>query len=136
MRSIISTSENGGRVNVTPMIDVVMVLIIFYLMVGQLAIDRRTEITPPTTTTGIVETQDRDPLMIGVHRDGEITLNGESISKNRLGGELSGLISRDPSLAVRVRADQDAPFGTVRPVLQDIRALGVEQVELVTGQRP
>ncbi len=117
------------------MIDVVMVLIIFYLMVGQLAIDRRTEIAPPITTTGINETQDRDPILIGVHRDGEITLNGEPISRARLEGEISGQIRRDPSLTVRLRADRDAPFGVVRPVLGDIRNAGVDQVELVTEQQ-
>jgi len=135
-RSIISDSAQGGRVNVTPMIDVVMVLIIFYLLVGQLAIDRRTEITPPTTATGIVETQEHDPITLGVRSDGSLTLNGEEIDLARLGGELSGQILRDPTLAVSVRADRDAPFGKVRPVLQAVREAGVAQVELVTEQGP
>lgn len=135
-RSIISDGAQGGRVNVTPMIDVVMVLIIFYLLVGQLATDRRTEINPPTTATGIVETQEHDPISLGVRSDGSLTLNGEGIDLARLGGELSGQILRDPTLAVSVRADRDAPFGKVRPVLQAVREAGVAQVELVTEQGP
>jgi len=136
MRSVISGGAHGGRVNVTPMIDVVMVLIIFYLLVGQLAIDRRTEIKAPITATGIVETQERDPITLGVHRDGSLTLNGEGIGLARLGGELTGRILRDPTLAVRVRADRGAPFGEVRPVLRAVREAGIDQVELVTEQGP
>ncbi|MBL4590710.1 MAG: biopolymer transporter ExbD [Phycisphaerales bacterium] len=120
--------------NVTPMIDVVMVLIIFYLMVGQLAIDRRTEITPPATATGIIETQERDPITIGIHKDGAITLNGEPIDADRLYGELNGQIARNPNLAISVRADRDSPYRVVRPVLHDIRDAGVTQIELVTEQ--
>ncbi|MCA9302774.1 MAG: biopolymer transporter ExbD [Phycisphaerales bacterium] len=136
LRSIISSNAHGGRVNVTPMIDVVMVLIIFYLLVGQLAIDRRTEINPPSTATGIVETQDQDPITLGVHTDGSLTLNGEPIELARLEGEMRGQILRDPTLAVSVRADRAAPFGTVRPVLQAVRGAGVDQVELVTERLP
>ncbi len=134
LRSIISSTDQGGRVNVTPMIDVVMVLIVFYLMVGQLAIDRRTEISPPASTTGIIETQERDPIAIGIHKDGRITLNGEPIDASRVRGELSGQITRDPTLAVSVRADRDTPYRAVRPVLHDIRDAGVHEIELVTEQ--
>lgn len=135
-RSIIQGGAHSGRVNVTPMIDVVMVLIIFYLLVGQLAIDRRTEIQTPITSTGIIETREQDPITLGVHSDGTLTLNGESIELARLEGEMRGQITRDPALQISVRADRDAPFGKVRPVLQAVREAGVDQVELVTEQSP
>ena len=135
-RSIIgSRGGGGGGVNVTPMIDVVMCLIVFYLMVGQLAIDRRSSIVLAETTTGIEHQDLEDAIEIGVHMDGALTLNGESIGADRISGELTGMLARNRDAVVRIRADEDAGFGAVRPVLRSLQDAGITGVEFVTLRR-
>ena len=134
-RTILSNESSGARVNVVPMIDVVMVLIVFYLVVGQLATDRRARIELPTTSTGIEETQNVDPIIIGVTRDGERSLNGDPIELDRLEAQVSGMLARSPGTPIRVRADKETPHRFVRPVFNVLRELGVGQIELVTEQR-
>jgi len=138
MRSVIdrgggSGGQSGG-VNVTPMIDVVMCLIVFYLMVGQLAMDRRSSIVVAETLTGIEHQDLADAVVIGVLMDGGLTLNGESIEIDRIGGEVSGMVARQGANfgGVRVRADEEAGFGAVRPVLRALQEAGVGGVEFVT----
>ena len=135
-RTILSDVGSSARVNVTPMIDVVMVLIVFYLLVGQLAMDRRAAIALPATGTGIEETVETDPIIIGVTRDGERSLNGDPIELDRLQAQVSGMLSRSPGTPVRLRADRETPHRFVRPVFNVLRDLGVGRVELVTEQRP
>ena len=87
MRSVIHRGEGAGGqsggVNVTPMIDVVMCLIVFYLMVGQLALDRKSSIVVSETLTGIDRQETGDAVVIGVLMDGGLTLNGETIEIGR-----------------------------------------------------
>ncbi|MDF1869704.1 MAG: biopolymer transporter ExbD, partial [Phycisphaerales bacterium] len=71
-------NSGGGGVNVTPMIDVVMCLIVFYLMVGQLALDRKSSIVVAETRTGVEQQDLVDAIEIGVLMDGGLTLNGEA----------------------------------------------------------
>lgn len=135
-RSIMGGENSSARVNVTPMIDVVMVLIVFYLLVGQLAMDRRAMIVLPTSVTGIEQTARVDPIVIGIAREGQRSINGTPIEPDRLEAMVSGMLARAPGTPVRVRADRDTPHRSVRPVLDTLRRLGVGRVELVTEQRP
>ena len=136
MRSVIDRGGGGGGqsagVNVTPMIDVVMCLIVFYLMVGQLALDRKSTIVVAETLTGVERADLVDAIEIGVLMDGALTLNGEGIEIDRIGGEILGMMARQGGSTVRVRADEEAGFGAVRPVLRALREAGVSGVEFVT----
>ncbi len=134
-RSIISVEGSGARINVTPMIDVVMVLIVFYLLVGQLAIDRKASIVLPSSMIGIDETQEEDPIIVGVTAEGLISINGNAIAAERFAGEIEGMHARAPETPIRVRAHRDAPFGAVRPVMRRLGDAGVKQVELVTERK-
>lgn len=135
-RSIISSEGSGARINVTPMIDVVMVLIVFYLLVGQLAIDRKASIHLPSSSIGIDETQEQDPIIVGITAAGSISINGNAIDPSRFAGEIEGMHTRAPGTPVRVRADRSAPFGVVRPIMHKLRDAGISRVELMTEQQP
>ena len=134
-RSINLGSDSSARVNVTPMIDVVMVLIVFYLLVGQLAVDRRALISLPRTQIGVEESEQIDPIVIGITREGERTLNGVSIGLERLDGQISGMLSRAPGTPIRIRADEGTPYSFVRPVFNALRDMGIGEIELVTEQQ-
>jgi biopolymer transport protein ExbD len=115
------------------MIDVVMCLIVFYLMVGQLAINRAAGIDIPSTPQGArAANTPADPIVLGVRASGEILLDGQPTDPARLRGELSGRLARDPTARVEVRADESAPYSAVRPALEAARAAGVRELELVT----
>jgi biopolymer transport protein TolR len=131
-RSIISGEGAGARINVTPMIDVVMVLIVFYLLVGQLAIDRKASIDLPTSIIGIDETQESDPIVVGITQSGSLTINGVDFDTDRFAGEIEGMHARSPNTPIRIRAHRDAPFGHIRPVMHQLRDIGISGVELVT----
>lgn len=132
-RSVLDRASAGVRVNVVPMIDVVMCLIVFYLMVGQLALDRAAGIEIPDTPQGAPAREPAgDPAVIGVRADGSLLLNGDPIEPARLTGELAGRLARNNQTRVEVRADESAAYAVVRPVLDAARAAGATEIELVT----
>lgn len=136
-RSVLDRSAGGVRVNVVPMIDVVMCLIVFYLMVGQLAINRAAGVEIPPTPEGAEDVRTAaDPIVLAVRADGAILLDGEPADPARLPGEIAGRIARDPGAKIEIRADRDAPYSAVRPALDAARQAGVRDVELVTERGP
>lgn len=132
-RSVLDRADAGVRVNVVPMIDVVMCLIVFYLMVGQLAINRAAGVRIPETAQGLSAPPTvGDPIVLGVRTDGALLLDGLPTDASRLRNELTARLARQPGTRVEVRADRDTPFGLIRPALNAARDAGVAEVDLVT----
>lgn len=125
----LSHSAASTRINVTPMIDVVMVLIVFYLLVGQLAAGRRAALDLPGSAVG-GELGPGDPIVVNiVAEDGTARVLVER--EEYLIAELAGLVSsRPPGTEVRLRADRGLSYAAVRPVIEALRSGGAETVRL------
>lgn len=127
-----------ARVNVTPLIDVVMCLIVFYLMVGHLVIVRRGETDLPQTAVGLTTVRDTDPMAITIaDGDGDQTavlIDGVSIPLERVTSVVAGRLGRDRTLAVQIRAGKGTAYAKIEPVLASCREAGITRVELATRQ--
>lgn len=123
-----------GHVNVTPMIDVVMVLIIFYLIVGRLVMERRGQVDLPETRIGEKLPEESDPLVITIASEGFLRLDGDTV----LPADLPDLIAARAveGRRVRIRGDRGVPFSVIRPVVDACRQAGVTSIELATEQAP
>jgi len=121
-----------AQVNLTPMIDVIMVLIVFYLIVGHLVLERRGEVNLPVSASGQAVPEHADPSIISIEHSGTIRLDGRAIEVDALADALA----MSPHRKVRLRADRLLPFDTVRPVLEACRKAGIDSIELATEQMP
>ena len=130
----------AGRVNVTPMIDVVMVLIVFFLLVGQLAADRNERVDLPAASLPTARSEQasspvpRTIVVNALAADGEgarkpkLIIDGEAVEPAQLASVFAG------AGGVRVRADRTLPFGTVEPVLVAARNAGVREIEIALAE--
>lgn len=130
--------SGSSKINVTPLIDVVMVLIIFYLLVGKLASDRHAPVSLPASAAGQTETS-ASTLVVSIAR-GE---SGESIlTVNDIPVALADLATVLKSKAaaampgISIRADRRLAFAQVRPVLDACRDAGLTSVRLATRREP
>lgn len=126
-RRVFPNSTAVGHINVTPLIDVVMCLIIFYLIVGQLASARIEEVNLPTTRAG-VETRPGEGLVINVLPGAKVHLGVDLVSIT----ELTQALKARPGQEVQIRADKSLSYGEVQPVLRACREAGLTKVRLVT----
>ena len=124
--------RGGGHVNVTPLIDIVMVLIVFYLLVGQLAIDRRGEVDLPEAARGVEAEPTDTPISIAIRADGTMTIEAVEAPPDVLHRMVGVLVSQHPDRPVQIRADRAAPYRHVRAALDACRQAGVRHVELAT----
>jgi biopolymer transport protein ExbD len=121
----------AGKINVTPLIDVVMVLIVFYLIVGQLATQRLADLELPTSALGTMELSEQ-PLIVEVVGDREILADGVAVTPESLELLVRARVAQRPDLPVQVRADRHAPYARVAPVVEACRRAGLTSLRLVS----
>ncbi len=128
--------QSSGHINVTPLIDVVMCLIVFYLIVGRLATQHARPISLPSTGVGDAESKPR--LVLNVARpDGDgkgvvLSLGEQPITLGELAGQLRTRLGEPPRGELAIRADRNLPWASVQPVVEACRAAGLAGVKLVT----
>ncbi len=128
----------SAKINVTPMIDVVMCLIVFFLIVGQLASDRYERVDLPASGIGF-ESESSDPLVVNVlERAGEIAIvvEREQIDLQTLESIARQHASASTQGAIRVRAGRTLAYGQVRPIIDACRRAGVRSIALATERSP
>lgn len=134
-------------INATPLIDVVMCLIIFFLIVGKLTSDRGKQVHLPDTRHG-ESAKAADPMVIDIIKPeggggahwladlGQAFIIGTEV-RDALSLEniVRDRILDRPATAIEIRADRELPFGAVEPVLRACGKAGARSVRLATEKR-
>ena len=117
--------------NMTPMIDVVFLLIIFFLVSSHLA-KQESQLDLPLPTAGSGEKQETATrrLTLNVLRDGELTLAGRQLQRQDLRARLLDAREQEPGeLEVRIRSDREVPYGRIAPILRSCVRAGIWDVK-------
>ena len=129
-----SSSEELPTVNLTPMIDVVFLLIIFFMVGTQFT---QTEHEIPLNLPGVgglkamVTAPDRREITVAV--DGSIVFDGQTLTAQQLVAQLQALRARYPDLRIALRADGDVKYQSVADVMWAANQAGVS--DLTTAVR-
>jgi biopolymer transport protein TolR len=122
-------------INVTPLVDVVLVLlIIFMIVVPQL--DAGAAVDVPRVTNPDAPMQGSlGPLVVSVTRRGELFVDRLRVSREELTAHLQASRAEDPQRPVLLKGDRSADYGAVRDVIEEVQALGFRGAALeVSGQ--
>lgn len=120
-----------GKINVTPLIDVVMCLIIFYLLVFRLAVQRQANVDLPATGVGITAEVSSAIVIVVTGSPTRILVEGQEVAPQDLARVLQARgAGRDQP--VQIRADRTLPYAAIAPVVEACRAAGVAGVDLIT----
>ena len=120
-----------SEINVTPLVDVMMVLLVIFMVTAPM-LQRGTDVQLPQAQHSEVKEQER--LTLTLARDGRIYLNGEEVPRAALRDRLIA-VTRDRERAVQFRGDARVPYGLVIEVMDTLRAAGIESVGMIT-ERP
>ena len=144
MRFVDARSEGGSReaeVNLTSMIDVIFLLIIFFLLVSELSDLREAADVKLAEAKTAIENDSPAPdrLVINLTRGGDLIVNGEKTTGLSLSStiELASKVNRDEAGNVRVevllRCDQRVPYEEVEQILNTCARFGVRSVSFKTA---
>ena len=115
--------------NVTPFVDILMVLVIFMLVAWSTArIESDVGIQLPTSSSSAPRNPSPTPVIVNVRGDGSMAVNQKDITDERLIQMLDQLVKLQPEQVVVVRADKSVPYERVLKVLDYCREAGISQV--------
>ncbi|ESQ11369.1 MAG: biopolymer transporter ExbD [Thiohalocapsa sp. PB-PSB1] len=124
------TQDGTGREPIGPLVDVVFLLLIFFLLAGTLEPMRPIDVDPPEAEHTDAEAP--GSLRILLDADGRIGFDGQVLDHAALAQAIGSRADPDLARAARVEADAQATAGSVLALLQQLRALGLTELQLVT----
>jgi biopolymer transport protein TolR len=127
----------NSNINVTPMVDVMLVLLIIFMVITPMLNDKVSVDLPKVSAAVIMENASKDDaISVSVTRDGFTFLGGDKVALADLGPKVSDLLAKKTNpgddKSVYLRADQRANYGKVMDTIDGIRAAGVSQINLLT----
>ena len=125
-----SMLEETHEINVTPFIDVILVLLIIFMVAAPLAtVDLPVDL--PASSTAPTERPDK-PIFVTIGADLALALGETPVKRNDLLSSLDTVASGDKAKKIFIRADRSVPYGELISVLERLRGGGFTRVSLVT----
>jgi len=127
------TSEEGGSaaINLTPLIDMVFILLIFFAVNSTFVKFPGVEVDQPVARSAVV--QQSATILIAVTENGEIWIDRSQVDIRRLRGVIERLFVETPDASVVVLSDQNSRTGIVVEVIDQARLAGAENVALAAA---
>jgi len=118
-----------GEINVTPFVDVMLVLLIVFMVTAPL-LTVGVEVDLPKTKAGAINA-DAAPLVVSIKADGSLYLQDAAVDAEVLIPRLKAVSNANPDVRIFVRGDQAVTYGDVLGVMGRIKAAGFEKVAFV-----
>jgi biopolymer transport protein TolR len=123
------TQTSMSEINVTPFVDVVLVLLIIFMITAPI-LQSGVEVSVPKTRTVKEITEER--LVISIDRQQRVFLGNDPININEIGAKLKEKL-RDPErMQIYLRSDENVPFGAFATVMDAVKQAGITNVSIVT----
>lgn len=119
-----------SEINVTPFVDVMLVLLIIFMVTAPMMV-QGVDVALPTATAAPLSA-DEDQLIISVDKDRTVYLNNQEVSVAFLAEKLGAILENLNSDAVYLKADKQVPYGVVVHVMAQIKKAGVKSLGMIT----
>ncbi len=123
-RRTLAAEGDAGEVNLTPMLDVVFIMLIFFIVTTSFVKESGVEIQRPESSAA--SPQPDAQLMVAITPEGAVWVDGRPVDAHRVGEEVAALVSGDGGVVIQ--ADREATTGLLIEVMDRLRKAGVEQV--------
>lgn len=128
---------NGGNddkfmsdINVTPFVDVMLVLLIIFMMTAPMMM-QGVEVNLPQTTTKSVKTRE-DPLILSVTKKREIFLEDHRVKLDEIETKIKSIFKYRREKEILLRADKDVPYGFIMKVIAGVKRAGIDKLGMIT----
>jgi biopolymer transport protein ExbD/biopolymer transport protein TolR len=129
-------AEVNSDINVTPMVDVMLVLLIIFMVITPM-LQKGVSVTMAKTDNPIKmpEADREDSLIVAIMRDGKVYFNSDVVTAETLTDKVKDKLANKVDKRVFVKADAGAKYGDVVAVVDEVRSAGVDQLGLLTEER-
>jgi biopolymer transport protein TolR len=126
----------NSNINVTPMVDVMLVLLIIFMVITpMLQKDVTVDLAKVQNPEQMTDADKEDSIVVAITRDGSIFLGRDNVQPDQLTNKIKDRIASRVDKRVYVRSDARAKYKNVVEVVDNVRAAGVDDLGLLTEQR-
>lgn len=124
-----------AEINVTPFVDVMLVLLIIFMVAAPL-LTAGVPIDLPDSRAKAISDEDNKPLEVSVSKEGRIFVGETEVDQERMVTILTSMTENNPDRRIYIRADQGINYGQVMRVLGEINGAGFNKVALISEAAP
>jgi len=118
-----------AEINVVPLVDVVLVLLVIFMVTAPM-LYRGIDIKLPKSASNTIKAEER--LVLTIERDQRIYLDKDLVTPAQLVSRLETAKARSAEVSVYLRADREVPYGSVVRVMDEVKRAGIEKLGMVT----
>ena len=119
-------------INVTPLVDVMLVLLIIFMITAPL-MTHKVVVKLPEASLSTKPTLTTPPVTLAIKSDGTRYWNDELVNAAKLDQYMGVIVQKDPQPQVNIRADATTKYGVINDAVQTLRKAGVRKVGFVSG---
>jgi biopolymer transport protein ExbD len=123
-----------SEINVTPLVDVMLVLLIIIMIVAPL-LQKGVDVRLPVATNSAEKPETQDQTVLAVTADGRLHLNSVPVQAGDLRRRVEEIFETKTQRIVIIKADEDAEYRHVMDAMDELRASGIEDMGLITERR-
>ena len=121
-------------INVTPLVDVMLVLLIIMMIVAPL-LQKGAPVRLPTAANSVDKPETQGQTVVAVAANGDYYVNGVPVPFAEVKRRVSDILENQTEKIVLIKADEDASYGKVMEAMDELRAAGIEDMGLITERR-
>ncbi len=126
-----SNGENRrfmAEINVVPLVDVVLVLLVIFMVTAPL-LYRGIDIDLPKSSTNTIKPEER--VVLTVDKTQRVFIDKESVALDQVEPALAAIRTRNPNVTLYLRADREVPYGVIVQVMDSIKRVGIDKLGMV-----
>ncbi|HYX22068.1 MAG TPA: ExbD/TolR family protein [Thermoanaerobaculia bacterium] len=123
--------DHLADINVTPLVDVMLVLLIIFMVTAPMLHQGISVALPKTATTNLRSGLE-DPIVLSISRDGLYYINETPVARGLLKDRLRAILRNHKEKAVLLKADRSLSYGTVVETLDLLNRMGIESLGMIT----
>jgi biopolymer transport protein TolR len=128
-------SKVNSNINVTPMVDVMLVLLIIFMVITPMVQNKvNVDLAKSVDATPMPDADKEDSVVVAITRDGKVYLGANQIAVADLGPKVNDLLQNKTTKQIFLRADARSKYGNVMEAIDNVRTAGVDQLGVLTEQ--
>ena len=123
-----------SEINVTPLVDVMLVLLIIMMLITPM-LNQGVAVRLPEATNSVDKPTTQDNTVIAISKDGSVYLNAKPVSEAELTTKINEALENKKEKTVFINADEEAAYSAIMATMDQLRQAGVEDIGLITEHK-
>jgi biopolymer transport protein ExbD len=121
-------------INVTPLVDVMLVLLIIMMLVAPM-LQKGVDVKLPSAANTVDKPETQGQTVVGIQANKQVYLNSVPVRQSDLASRVADVVESQAEKVVLIKADEDVDYATVMETMDNLRSAGIEDMGLITERK-